>query len=527
MNTCTKKTLAIFPLALFVTTAFSAIQFDPATTYPVGANPESVAIADFNGDGAKDLAVANNNSDSVSILLNQGNGTFSNAINFATGGGTSPFAIAAADFDMDGDQDLAVTLKNTNQVRIMKNSGGASFSNFATFSVGNEPRSIAAAKLDGDSDYDLAIGNRASGNVSVLLNLGDGTFSAATNYSTGQEVRSVTAGDLDSDGDQDLSISNHNSRTVTLLRNSGNGIFTSWVDLSVGGELRPDDSAIADLDNDGDLDIAIATSGNNNALNFASIFLNSAGTFSGPMNFTVSTEPVSIIAADLDGDGDIDIATANQSANNISILENFGPATFGAAMNLPTGGTSPTWMEAGMLDGDSDIDLVVVNEDSNNVSVFLNASSLQVLPSSFTIVRGVLLSGVVSDLFSSDNLKLHVQRPRSQTLSEVKIIVDVKGSSSATSASTLKLTFEGVSSLANVTQKLYLFNYNTNTFELVDTRTATTTDSVVEILVSSNASRFVNSSTGEIKGRAEWSKSGFTPSNWNVSIDQFHWSLMK
>ncbi|HWP31200.1 MAG TPA: VCBS repeat-containing protein [Fimbriimonadales bacterium] len=527
MNIYSNKTLALFALALFATSAFSAIQFDPAVTYPVGVNPESVAIADFNGDGFKDLAVANNNSDNVSILLNQGNGTFANAINFATGNGTSPFAIAAADFDMDGDQDLAVTLKNTNQVRIMKNSGGASFSNFATFSVGTEPRSIVTAKLDADSDFDLAVGNRTSGNVSVLLNMGDGTFGAATNYSTGQDVRSVSAGDLDGDGDQDLSASNHDSRTVTLLRNSGSGTFTFWADLSVGGDLRPDDSAIADLDKDGDSDIAVATSGNNNALNFASIFLNNGGTFSGPSNFTVGTEPVSIIAADLDGDGDMDIATANQSANSISILENFGPASFGAAMNLSTGGSSPTWMEAGMLDSDSDIDLVVVNEGSNNVSVFMNASAFQVLPNSFTVVRGTLLSGVVSDLFASDNLKLQVQRPRSQTLSEVKIIVDVKGTSSATSASTLKLTFEGVSSLSGATQKLYLFNYNTNSFELVDTRTASTTDSIVEVLISSNASRFINSSTGEIKGRAEWLKSGFTPPNWSVGIDQFHWSLTK
>jgi hypothetical protein len=80
--------------------------FQPAVNYAVGTNPNSVIVADFNGDGKLDLAVANLYSNAVSILLGSGNGTFRPAVNFAAG--FYPFSVATGDFNGDGKPDLAV-----------------------------------------------------------------------------------------------------------------------------------------------------------------------------------------------------------------------------------------------------------------------------------------------------------------------------------------------------------------------------------------------------------------------------------
>ena len=57
----------------------------PATNFPVGTDPRSVAVGDFNGDTFLDLAVANFNSNNVSILLGNGTGSFGTATNFPVG----------------------------------------------------------------------------------------------------------------------------------------------------------------------------------------------------------------------------------------------------------------------------------------------------------------------------------------------------------------------------------------------------------------------------------------------------------
>ncbi|HEU4437188.1 MAG TPA: FG-GAP-like repeat-containing protein, partial [candidate division Zixibacteria bacterium] len=83
---------------------------------------------------------------------------------------------------------------------------------------GNTPYSVATADLDGDGDCDLAVANYGSHSVSILRNNGDGTFTVNEDYATGHYPRSVCAADLDGDGDSDLATVNYDS-TVSILRN--------------------------------------------------------------------------------------------------------------------------------------------------------------------------------------------------------------------------------------------------------------------------------------------------------------------
>ncbi len=154
--------------------------FAAAKTYATQSSPRAVVAADFNGDGQMDLAVANSGSNSVSILLNNGSG-FTPAVNYAAG--TDPYTITAADFTGDGKPDIAVANNNQNTVSVLVNIGdgafniqnGVSGSNMLTnppltLGAGQSPAFILSADFNGDGLPDLAVGNINDNTLGVLLN---------------------------------------------------------------------------------------------------------------------------------------------------------------------------------------------------------------------------------------------------------------------------------------------------------------------------------------------------------------------
>lgn len=109
-------------------------------SYDVGNHPQSVAVADFNGDGIQDLTVANTGTgptyadSSVSVLLGNGDGTFQPAQNFTTGKG--PQAVAVGDFNGDGILDLATANLPGNNVSVLLGNGDGTFQPAATSPCG-------------------------------------------------------------------------------------------------------------------------------------------------------------------------------------------------------------------------------------------------------------------------------------------------------------------------------------------------------------------------------------------------------
>lgn len=154
-----------------------------------------------------------------------------------------------------------------------------------------------------------------------------------------------------------------------------------------------------------------------------------------------------------------------------------------------------------------------------------DASVETVLPIAYTIIRGEYQSGSLSDLFSSDDAKLVIKRERAVSLGAVQIMVDVTGESPIINASELKFAYEGSSSLANATFTLRLFNYSTNQYNTVDVRTIGTSDTSVEVVITTNASDYINPTTGEVKARILYEKSGFVPVGWNVRHDLVNWMI--
>ncbi len=333
------------------------------SAYPVGDWPTQIFAADLDGDGDLDLAIASGN---VYVLLNNGDGTFSHYSAYPTDSGAS--SIFAADLDGDGDIDLATASRD---VYVLLNNGDGTFAPYSTNQTSADwSHSIFAADLDGDGDLDLVTANCESNNVSVLLNNGDGTFGPDLTFPVSDWAFSVFAADLDGDGDLDLAITNNGSNDVSVLLNKGDGTFGPGSIYPVGD--WPTQIFAADLDGDGDLDLATA----NNHSDDVSVLLNNGdGTFAPHSIYPVGIVPMSLFAGDLDGDGDLDLITANMGPNwgsgNVSVLLNNGDGTFAPHSDYPIE-YHPWSVFAADLDGDGDLDLTTGTFGSDNVLVLLN-----------------------------------------------------------------------------------------------------------------------------------------------------------
>lgn len=364
-------------IALFTVPVLVVASFGPATSYTVGSHPRSVFVADLNNDGNADMATANYGSGTVSVLLNDGSGAFATAVGYAAG--SNPSTVFVADLDGDGDADLAVANFTSDNVSILLNNGDGTFAAAVNYAAGDGAWSVFSRNLNGDDDLDLVVTNSNAATVSVLLNNGDGTFATAVNYAVQSVPASVHAIDLDGDGDADLAVANYFGATVSILLNSGDGTFAAAVNYEVGNWSAsqwnyPIALYAADLDGDGDADIATANYDNNKV----SILLNNGdGTFGPSVEYAVGSHPPSVFAADIDFDGDRDIVTANYFGGTVSVLLNNGDGTFVTSADYHAG-SGPWSVFAADMDRDSDIDLAITSYDADKVFILL--SNAYVLP---------------------------------------------------------------------------------------------------------------------------------------------------
>ena len=152
----------------------------------------------------------------------------------------------------------------------------------------------------------------------------------------------------------------------TAAAGAGPGTFSGGADPAVGG--LPYSVTTADVDGDGDLDLLTA----NAASNTVSVRLNNgSGIFSGGSDPVVGSGPYTVTAADVDGDGDLDFLVTNDFAGTVSVRLNNGSGTFGGGSTVAVG--SGAWGAATAdVDGDGDLDLLTANHGTNTVSVRLN-----------------------------------------------------------------------------------------------------------------------------------------------------------
>lgn len=238
----------------------AAPDFTEARSYGVGSDPASVA-ADFDRDGDADLAVVSSWDGTISILKNVGNGHFGERDEIPLE--TSPEFVTTADVDGDGGPDLVTANPSTNDVTVLPGEGAGTFGKPRRYPAGRYPQSVAARDLDGDGDRDLAATNNrdeAPGRVSVLKNRGGGVFGRPTAYDAGATAPgSVAAADFDGDRGTDLAINNFTNARVSVLTNRGNGAFGKATGYRTG--QYPTDVLAANLGGSGRPDLAVVNPG--------------------------------------------------------------------------------------------------------------------------------------------------------------------------------------------------------------------------------------------------------------------------
>jgi uncharacterized repeat protein (TIGR01451 family) len=352
--------------------------FRSAVNYNAGSGATSVAVGDFNGDGKADLAVPNFNTNTVSILIGNGDGTFQAAVNYivAANPSANPVSVAVGDFNGDGKADLAVANDGDASISILLGNGNGTFQPAVSYSAGTEPEWVAVGDFNGDGKADLVVANYGSQNLNVLLGNGDGTFRAAVNYSLFGGSLAVAIGDFNGDGKADLAVADYDNATLDVLLGNGDGTFSTPLAYPVsdilGATPGPCFVVVGDFNGDGKLDAAVSNCNSDNV----SVFLgNGDGTFPLKPNYiyNVGSAPVSIAVGDFNGDGRADLVVTNYGGN-LSVLLGNGDGTFQAAVAYPTG-NGPSGVAVGDFSADGRTDLAVANFLDNTVSVLMGIVS--------------------------------------------------------------------------------------------------------------------------------------------------------
>jgi hypothetical protein len=189
-----------------------------------------VAVGDFNHDGNLDVVAIERGSECgcIAVFLGNGDGTFQAGVNTPVVD-VDPFGLAVGDFNHDGLLDVAVTgfFGTIDQVSIWLGNGDGSFHEGESYALGSEPVSVVSADFNRDGNLDLAVGVSEGYAVSVLLGNGDGTFQTPVDYQVlfpGQ----VAVSDFNGDGVPDLAVSSgFDISGVSVFLGNGDGTFRS------------------------------------------------------------------------------------------------------------------------------------------------------------------------------------------------------------------------------------------------------------------------------------------------------------
>ncbi|MCU0569895.1 MAG: FG-GAP-like repeat-containing protein [Oculatellaceae cyanobacterium Prado106] len=289
--------------------------------------------------------------------------------------GGKSFASVLGDFDGDGDLDLVVPLRNalSKNLAVFLGNGQGSFAETTLAeSGGSSAFDIVSADFNGDGKLDVAIAQRDTDEVAVLLGNGNGTFGLPTLLKVGDQPRSLAVGDFNKDGRPDLVTATTGETEVSVLMNQGNGQFRSADRVTVDEKTQPYSVAVGDLDGDGNLDLITA---NFYADSITVLLGKGNGEFRSGKSYTVGnigTAPTGIALGDFNQDRKLDVAVSNLSATgrNAALLLGDGKGAFESRLDLSVGGKALS-IQAADWNGDGKLDLITPDFSTGTTTVLL------------------------------------------------------------------------------------------------------------------------------------------------------------